>query len=414
MSKETWLMLLNNMYRTLILNNRTYAAFNEKEVLPLVKHFFDKNVKEIFDPMSGYGTLVQYCEKFEIGTYCVELNTPSYLWQVLNNPQYSDIFISAIKQISENKRNWIVPKVRSEVSDEWYTDLGKEIILSLYRENENVFEHLVDKTLVETMSLALLLPFVSRLSCSLNGDVAHIKKGGLCVYYNYVDNYDHYLNDLICDRLKKIKVNHNKNVIHQMVLGDCSKVQLPIKRFSSMITSPPYPNSRDYAKMFAPENYILDWLNDEGIIKMTSPESVTIGSNVVSGRITGDVVSKSANEFINKIRDYKGTKKAMSDNKSYYVPYFKNYFADLENAYCKLVPALSSQFEGFIIVTNNTARKYIIPVEKSVIEIWEHLGFKAEVFDSIEKSHMGAKNPDAKGFKARHMEYIIRVWRNET
>ena len=86
----------------------------------------------------------------------------------------------------------------------------------------------------------------------------------------------------------------------------------------------------------------------------------------------------------------------------------------MENAYCKLIPALSSQFEGYIIVTNNTARKYIIPVEKSVIEIWEHLGFKAEVFGSIEKSHMGAKNPDAKGFKARHMEYIIRVWRNET
>jgi hypothetical protein len=411
MSKDNWQVLLNNMYRTLLKNGRTYAAFNKNDIIPIINDLNKKGIKEIFDPMSGYGASVQWCEGKGISTYNIELNTPAYFWQILNNPKYKNLFIKAIENINSTISDLISANIRSEASDNWFTERGKEIVLNLYNFNKKNFDKITDTDSVELLSLALLLPFVSRLSCSTNGDVAHIKKGGLCVYLDYIEHYKLFLNELVRNRINKIN-NGKKNLTsHEVILGDCAQISMHGKKFNCMLTSPPYPNSRDYAKMFNPENYILDWLYENSIIKFKSPDSITIGSNVVSGRITGQVTSSIAKDFLDKIQSYKGTKKAMSDNRSYYYPYFKNYFSDIEKAYSNVSLLLDDKFEGYIVVTNNTARNFVIPVAESIIDIWRRLGFQAEIYKNIEKSHMGAKNPDAKGFKAKHMEYIIKVHR---
>jgi hypothetical protein len=96
----------------------------------------------------------------------------------------------------------------------------------------------------------------------------------------------------------------------------------------------------------------------------------------------------------------------------YYIPYFENYFIDLEEAYKNVSLACAdSDFEGYIVVVNNTHRNLIIPVSDVVLEVWTSLGFKTEIFEANELFHIGTKNPRARGLRAKHMEYVIKIWR---
>ena len=45
--------------------------------------FYTNGAKRILDPMSGYGTIRPCANQYGISTYCVEINTPCYLWQHL-------------------------------------------------------------------------------------------------------------------------------------------------------------------------------------------------------------------------------------------------------------------------------------------------------------------------------------------
>lgn len=321
------LIFLNDMYRKLIINGRTYAAFDEKQVMPLVDML--ANREEIFDPMSGYGSLMTFCAKKSIKSYSIEINVPTYLWQILVNPSNVDIYISAITRILNLESEW--PKIdkRADTSDEWFTDEAKQIILKLLMINKTVFNDLgIDESQIHLMSISLLLPFVSRISTCTPGDVTYIKEGGICVYRNLHQDYRNYLELLLNERLKLIK-SFSKSLCHKTFLADARNVKLPERCFSAMITSPPYPNYRDYAKMFAPENYILKWLDSIREIKIDIPKGYVIGTNVVKGRNLELPKCAEALKFLKKLEEYQGTKKAVYDNKVYYLPYFRNYFYDI-------------------------------------------------------------------------------------
>jgi hypothetical protein len=96
------------------------------------------------------------------------------------------------------------------------------------------------------------------------------------------------------------------------------------------------------------------------------------------------------------------------------VPYFSNYFYGIQQAYFNFINYLTDSFEGYIIVTNNTARNRVIPVAESIVEMFQEWDMCAEIVHKYDRelSHVGTINPKVKGFKARHMEYTIRVWRN--
>ena len=131
---------------------------------------------------------------------------------------------------------------------------------------------------------------------------------------------------------------------------------------------------------------------------------------------SNNLISISAKQFLKQLADFESSKrvKAKYDNKMYYIPYFSNYFLGIEKVIKNISKMASKSFEGYFIVVNNTARNFIIPVDKSVIDVFSHLGFKAEIQPEFtrELSHFGAINPVVKGFKARHMEYAVKIWRD--
>ena len=412
--------LIHGIYRALLNTGRTYAAFEDGQIAPLIDRLRDRG--EILDPMSGYGSLMRYCaySTHPLRSYCMEANEPAHFWQLLMHPRHSKAWIELADRILACKSAWPRSGMAATTSDDWFPPESQRILLKLWevclRETGKCpFRR---GPSCEYLAIAFLLPFCGRLAAMVQGSVVtHVKRGGICVYRGWKVDFEKYVRRLRANLAKQVQLS--KRTTHTIVLGDCLDAKLPLKRFSAMITSPPYPNSRDYSSMFLPELDFIRLLKDRGFLGTLPSQARLIGSPIVSPsegcpkRTVNDVMSGSAREFLHGLEKHKGTKNTVYDIEVYYLPYFSNYFVAIEQAYCHLSSALSDDFEGYIIVVNNTARKTVVPVAAAIVETWKRLGFSASIEDefSRELSHVGGLNPRVKGLSARHMEYTVKVWR---
>lgn len=412
--------LLHDIYRSLLEKGRTYAAFEAERILPLVHQL--RHFGTIVDPMSGYGTLMSLCASMDdpVSTINIECNLPSFYWQLLANPENTNSFLVLISQTRNRVSELKEANVRAVAASGWYPDTSLEILTELWELSSSV-ACTVNTTRYanQDIALAFLLPFVARFSTYVHSNVVtHVKKGGICVYKGWKEDFGLYLN-VIELQLRARLSRYNKSQ-HFNIFGDARTVRVG-QPFSAMITSPPYPNGTDYSRMFAPENAWIEWLiNQKMVDELLINAPRLIGSPIVSEktgvkkRTIGEVQSPSARRFLEAIASLSGTKRAKYDNEVYYLPYFCNYFCDLENAYRNIADQVAPEFEGYVIVVNNTARKIIVPVAEAIVEMWKMLGFDAEIDHRYtrELAHVGGINPGVKGLAARHHEYTIRIVRN--
>jgi hypothetical protein len=402
------LTLLRKIYRVLLNTGRSYAAFTPKEQ-KLVEVLSEKG--EIFDPMAGYGSITKYCSELGARSYCVEYNLPQFLWQILCHPGHTQTFIASCDGLLSEASRWPRTRVRARASDDWFPEESRRILLALFAQTrQTVRRRVKSERLATQLAAALLLPFVGRLSCSVPGDiVTHVKKGGICVYDGWRDDYRAYLHALL--RTLELVKETSLSLRHTLIHGDARTIRLPEKRFGALLTSPPYPNHRDFVSMFAPEHAFLDVLMIPGSVTSRKASVAIIGSNFVADRPSKPPATKAAQRFLRTIASISRNETAIRHDMQYYVPYFEHYFTDLEQAYSNIKGSLARRFEGYVVVVNNTHRNIVVPVSDVVLEIWRGLGFKAAVFDSKEYFHVGTKNPRARGLRARHTEYVIRIWR---
>ena len=370
--------LLHGIYRSLLNNGRTYAAFEDGQLEPLLDRLRDRG--EILDPMSGYGTLTRCCahSKHPIRSYCLEANEPAYLWQVLTHPKLSRFWIDFANGLLARKSKWPRNRHRATVGDDWFPPESQRILLELW---ENSLRDIDQRSFgrgqdPEYLALAFLLPFCARFAAMTEGNVVtHVAKGGMCVYRGWRTDFEKYIRRLLANLEKQVRMS--RRVTHTVVLGDCLKITWPSKRFSAMITSPPYPNTRDYSSMFWPEFAFMRLLKERGFLKSLPLQTKLIGSVLVSPnegypkRTIDEVRSESARGFLCRLKEYKSAKRAMYDIEVKYMPYFCNYFVAIEQAYDRLSSALSDSFEGYIVVVNNTSRKMVVPVAEAVMDTWK-------------------------------------------
>jgi hypothetical protein len=231
----------------------------------------------------------------------------------------------------------------------------------------------------------------------------------MCVYHGWEDDFSAYLCAL--HRRLEIIAGHTTSLDHTIIYGDARTAALPKDRFGGMLTSPPYPNHRDFATMFRPDRTFLDWLDEERGTPPRQASDHIIGSNFVAGRPDRVVKTKAAKDFLEAVGNLKRAKQARYDDDKYYIPFFANYFADLEDAFANINTSLQSRFEGYLILVNNTHRNILVPVSETSLGIWQTLGFDATIVESSESSHIGTKNPLARGLRARHTRYVVKIWR---
>ena len=104
---------LNYNYRALLSKGRTYAAFNDSfktkdEMTPkkCASELGNRGIKEVLDPMAGYGTIMKYGREYNFNSYMVEINLPAHLWQLLISEQHSNKIVSIINEFIRNPDKW--------------------------------------------------------------------------------------------------------------------------------------------------------------------------------------------------------------------------------------------------------------------------------------------------------------------
>ena len=400
--KQNIAFFLNETYRKLIEHGRTYASYTKDELNIIFNDLNTEFVDTIYDPMSGYGGLMHICKTQNINTINLEINEPAYYWQILNNPSNSQDFIKIIEAIFVNYRR--LPKIKeiAIASNDYFSNEGLNLSYKLL---SFIHKIAIGKNIVnyQDLSLAILLPFIFRLSTATNGDVTHIKKGGITVFTGWNKDFKLYLESIL-EHCILVNQNININKHHVNFLGDARSFTLQNK-VNCVITSPPFPNYRDYHKMFAPENVFLDH------VRGSKSTNKVIGSNIVKGKTSTAICSTIANKFLKDLLEYKGTKKAENDIKAYYHPYFRNYFSDIEIVIKNLINQLSQPCFCYFVVVNNATRNLTVPVSEVISELFEMNNFSTKYIYNSDVYHVGTKNPHAKGQKAKHTKYIIKAWK---
>jgi len=399
--------LIRPVYRALINSGRSYAAFTEKEER-LVEQLCDRSV--ILDPMSGYGGITRLCSASGVQSYCVELNRPQYLWQVLCDPGNTEAFAQSIDNLLWWRAKWPKVDTRADVSDDFFTPTSLALLSTL-----------LDLSLAATGAafagggdeaekcLALLLPFAGRLSCSSSRIATHTKRGGMCVYIGWDEDFEGYLRAMR-ERLSVVAASARERR-HVIAWGDARTHPFPSGQFGAMVTSPPYPNRTDFGSMFLPELDFLNWADQSHGVPCGKCGEPLIGSVVVTGRKGNHPRTTAAQRFLHDVASLKLKPRAQRDDETYFLPYYANYFVALEEAYANISQAAASRFEGYITVRNNTHRSVTVPVCEVVMGIWRQLGFSTKIVGEEELFHVGTMNPRARGVKARQREFVIRVWR---
>jgi hypothetical protein len=398
---------ISHVYKGLLERSRAFAAFKEEELdiiyLDLSQYLSDSDT--ILDPMSGYGSGMSFFGKKGYGTINIELNPPSYYWQVLINPEHTHTILKIINQLEGKKH--LLPSIDEQFSltDGLFSETALNHIKALYG-------FIVEQSGGdEKLSISLLLPFVSRFANYVKSptNITHFKQGGFCNYNGWELDFYLYLK-ILRDRLFE-DYDKYKQTKHVNVLSDVMKANTKTK-YPFFVTSPPYPNYRDYSKLFKIENYILDCI----IQKDRTDFNMMIGSNNVSGKSFGIIHSEKANKFLEKLLEKaeklkSKNKKSCSDIKTYYHPYFAQYFYNIQEAYHKLDIMLQDNAVGYIVVNDNITRDIIVPVGAAICDIFQNMGYKTIDLDTSQINHYGNIGRAATRMNSKHTRHIIKVWK---
>lgn len=396
---------ISHVYKGLMARSRAFASFKEKGELDVILSDINQYISAgecILDPMSGYGGGMRFWGRNGFKTMNIELNPPAYYWQLLINPSNADAIQSYIDCLL-NRINEL-PKIEQNISisDRFFTKESIDFISKLF----NAISSIVDND--KELSIAIFLPFVSRFAHyqRSSSNITHFKEGGLCSYVNWELDFVKYLRSL--KDLLNEEFEQYIELMHANILSDIMNADLANK-YSYFVTSPPYPNYRDYSKLFRIENWVLNNIVNNSQYDFQR----MIGSNNVSGKSYGEIESPIANSFLSELleKSKKMPKKSRNDIQVYYHPYFCQYFYNIQEAYKKIDTLLTEKAVGYIVVNDNITRDIPIPVGASICDIFASMGYQTEDFNTSHISHYGNIGKSAKRINSHHIRHILKVWK---
>lgn len=395
---------ISHIYKGLIARNRAFASFKEKGELDIILADITQHISvgdRILDPMSGYGGSMRFFGKSGFKTTNIELNPPAYYWQLLNNPNNTKKIQINIKKLLSRIKELPSIKQRISISDSFFTPASIDLISKIYK-----LIYTINKD--KELSIAIILPFVSRFAHYQRSstNITHFKEGGLCSYVNWNLDFVKYLESL--NVLLEEESKQYLEAEHTNILSDIMEVRLDDK-FQYFVTSPPYPNYRDYSKFFRIENWVLDNI----IEKKTYNFQRMIGSNIVSGKSYGKIESAVANTFLLELLEKakKLSQKAQNDIQVYYHPYFCQYFYNIQEAFKKVDSLLSENAIGYIVVNDNITRDIRIPVGAFICDIFTSMSYQTKEINISHISHYGNIGKSAKRINSHHVRHVIKVWK---
>ena len=399
---------ISHIYKGLLTRNRAYASFRKDELQLIsedIRGYIQNQSKEnrvILDPMSGYGGSMVHFGCLGYKTHNIELNPPSYYWQLLIHPQNKGVFLNLIFDIQASLNR--LPQIREK-----FSSAGDVFSVESIKLLKKIYQYIYQYTNDEELTIAFLLPFVSRFANyrrenhQQRTNITHFVIGGFCSFEGWQVDFKNYLSSVssLLNSLEFLADDHTieLNNINNIEEGS----------FSFFVTSPPYPNYRDYSKIFIIENWFLEHVLKKNVTNFSN----MIGSSTVKKKVIGEIKSRSAQEFLNQLLEkaQKLPLKQRHDIERYYHKYFSIYFYSIQEAYENINKVLGQDALGYIVVNDNITRDILIPVAKSVRDNFEMMDFNVETIEESQISHYGNIAPSAKRINSRHTRHILKIWK---
>lgn len=370
----------------------------------LVQNYIEKfDVRKsdiVLDPFCGTGTTNVECKKHGIASIGVEANSVAYFasttkcaWDVEVDSMYLEavkIANEAITKIENNtklrclteEQNKLI--IKNSICDKPLNKvlLLKEAILNAHSKYENYFLLALAKNIVYSYSNIKFGPEIgiSRKK-KYDVDVVSIWMDQISVMKKDLENYS-FLRDTRSD----------------IINGDARSIsKLPIRRkVNFVITSPPYPNEKDYSRTTRLESVLLGYINNKDQLRAIKKQFIRSNTKNIYKEDDDfryveniDSISKLSQEIEEKRIELGKT----SGFEKLYSRVVKLYFGGMAKHFIELKSILEKNAR-LAYVVGDQASYFKIPIRtaKLLAEVAENMGYEVENIELFRKRYATRTN----------------------
>jgi hypothetical protein len=375
----------------------------------LVRYYIYKfginNGHLVLDPFCGTGTTNLECKKLGISSLGLEANPIVYFassvktnWQVPISEfrqAFKEVIATASSSLdkfglSEDVSLFVQPQygqplpVEPKLTEDQRTVLPKDFISPKPLRRVLILKECIDR--IEHLHIRdLFLLALANLVVNHAGNVAF----GPEIYttkpkkdVQILDFFYKLVDRMICDLDSQPRISGNAQIVH----GDARRVS---DYFSShvgevdfVITSPPYPNEKDYTRTTRLESVILGFVSNKQSLRSLKDQLLRSNSrNIFVTDNDQDYVKSfdSINRIAGEIEEKRIHLKKTSGFEKMYHKIVKHYFGGMYRHFQSVQPLLAPEARlAYVVGDQMSFFRTHIPTAKILEEIAETLGYKTE------------------------------------
>lgn len=368
----------------------------------LVREYLEKfSISEtdvVLDPFCGTGTTNVECKKNGIASIGIEASPITYFasstkcsWLTVNKQMYQEALL-------------IADRARATI------DSCQKLYTLSEEQNKLILKNSISE---EPLSQTLILRDTIRSAHSIYEDyfLLALAKHIVCSYSNLkfgpevgISRKKVYSIDVVSIWLSQIKImqddlehyNALSNVYTQIINGDSRIINPPsiTKKVNCVITSPPYPNEKDYSRTTRLESVILGFINDKEQLR-------NVKKNFIRSNTKNVYKDDDDFRYIENIESISTLSKIIEDrrielNKTsgferLYSKVIQLYFGGMAKHLIALKPILA-QGAKLAYVVGDQASYFKIPIRTAELlaEVAESVGYQVDSIDHFRKRYATA------------------------
>jgi hypothetical protein len=355
----------------------------------LVRFFFKEfSITEksfVGEPFSGRGTTIIECQKHQIPALGLEINPLlqkvgqySLIWKLDNLDlmkeflyQFKDL-INQHKNISIdaiiNQDKFTLPNIH-DVYRWWQPEILKELLIARDLILEEQFKTVYIYLWLALNTASLNCANIHRNHPTITFDDHHNRT--INVFDSIQTEIDNIYRDLL--KINNQKLQQTGNIILANSCNDFKEQSIIAKKFTHIITSPPYPNRYSYVHQTRPQLYFMEVIKERSAA--TEIDLQTIGGTW--GRATSNLKKDLIIPEIKilKILDYF---EELKEKSILMCNYATKYFIDINQHIQQLKKWIAPGFRGAYVVGNSRLSGVEIYTELILARLFEIQGFTVE------------------------------------
>lgn len=359
----------------------------------------------VLDPFCGTGTTNVECKKLNISNIGLEANSMAFLaskvktdWCVLiqdAQEAFREVIATAVSSFeregcAETVSLFIAPKAGRRIdavprlSEDQIKILPRDFISPLPLKKILILRASIDRVEDEKIRNLFLLA-LANLTVNYASNIAF----GPEIYttkpkhtVEVLDRFYQLVDKMICDLEAKPIDGGLTKIIH----GDARRMQEFIpkneKQIDFVITSPPYPNEKDYTRTTRLESIILGLLSSRKELRELKEQLLRSNSrNIFVNDNDAEYVRdfNSVNRLADEIESKRLKLKKTSGFEKMYQKIVRQYFGGMYRHLASLKPLLKPEARlAYVVGDQMSFFRTLIPTAKLLGEIAEHLGYRIE------------------------------------